>query len=83
MDMIFCAQQLMEKATEHNTKLFMLFIDLRKAYDSIPREALWCVLKKYGVPHSMLTVIRFLHDGMQAEVTVDGKVAPCLMCVMA
>ena len=30
--------------------VFMLFIDLRKAYDSIPREALWRVLAKYGVP---------------------------------
>ena len=76
VDMIFCTRQLVEKAIEHNTKLFMLFIDLRKAYDSIPREALWCVLKKYGVPHSMLTVIRSLHDGMQAEVTVNGQVAP-------
>ena len=76
VEMIVCARQLMEKATEHNTKQFMLFIDHRKAYDSIPREALWCVLKKYGVPHSMLTVIRALHDGMQAEVTVDGQVAP-------
>ena len=54
----------------------MLFIDLRKAYDSIPREALWCVLQKFGIPQSMINVIRSLHDGMQAEVTVDGQVAP-------
>ena len=44
-DMIFCARQLMEKAREHNTALYLLFIDLRKAYDSIPREALWQVLR--------------------------------------
>ena len=75
-DMIFCARQLMEKAIEHNTKLFLLFIDLKKAYDSVPREALWCVLRKYGVPPSMLNVVRSLHDGMLAEVTVDGRVAP-------
>lgn len=54
----------------------MLFIDLQKAYDSVPREALWRVLIKYGVPQSMLNVIRSLHDGMSAEVTVDGQVAP-------
>ena len=40
IDMIFCARQLVEKAIEHNTKLFMLFIDLQKTYDSVPREAL-------------------------------------------
>ena len=32
IDMIFCARQLIEKAREHNTRLYMLFVDLRKAY---------------------------------------------------
>ena len=35
-DMVFCACQLVEKAIEHNTKVFLLFVDLRKAYDSVP-----------------------------------------------
>ena len=30
----------MEKAREHNCLLFTLFIDLKKAYDSVPRAAL-------------------------------------------
>ena len=54
----------------------MILIDLQKSYDSVPREALWHVLQKYGIPQSMINVIRSLHDGMQAEVTVDGQVAP-------
>ena len=32
-DMIFCARQLIEKSLEHNAKLFLLFVDLKKAYD--------------------------------------------------
>ena len=58
-------RQLMEKAIEHNTIVFMLCINLHKAYDSIPQDALWRVLAKYGVPPSM-----------KAEVTVDGQFAP-------
>ena len=49
MDMIFVARQLFEKSREHDESLFALFVDLRKAYDSVSREALWQVLKKYGV----------------------------------
>ena len=49
-DMIFCVRQLIEKAREHNTKLYLLFVDLRKAYDSVPRQALWVTLKKFGIP---------------------------------
>ena len=34
--MIFAAQQLVEKTGEHDNLLFVLFLDLRKAYDSVP-----------------------------------------------
>ena len=72
VDMTFCVRQLVEKAIEHNTKLFLLFVDLRKAYDSVLRAALWCTLQKYGVPDVMIELIRSLHDGMSATVTVGG-----------
>ena len=69
-DMIFAARQLVEKCREHDDVLFMLFVDLRKAYDSVPRSALWKVLEKCGVPPVMLSIIQSIHDGMQAEVRV-------------
>ena len=62
----------MEKAIKHTTKLFLLFVDLRKAYDSVPRVALWRVLQKYGVPDVMVELIQSLHDGMSATVMVGG-----------
>ena len=52
----------------------MLFVHLYKAYDSVPRVALWCALQKYGVPDVMIELIRSLHDGMSATVTVGGRV---------
>ena len=45
-------------------------------YDSIPHQALCCALKKCGIPQSMLKVICSLHDGVRAEVIIDGHVAP-------
>ena len=69
-DMIFAARQLVEKCREHDGVLFVLFVDLRKAYDSVPRPALWRVLEKCGVPPTMLSIIQSFHDGMQAEVRV-------------
>ena len=46
VDMIFVARQPVEKACEHHDVLFILFIDLKKAYDSVPRDVLWRVLEK-------------------------------------
>ena len=67
--MIFCVCQLTEKARENNIKIFILFVDLCKAYDSMPREAMWLVLKKYGIPTPLVHIINSLYDGMKAEVT--------------
>ena len=51
--------------------LYMCFIDLQKAYDSVDRELLWVVLARFGVPEKMLTVIRQFHEGMRARVRTD------------
>ena len=73
-DMIFVARQLVEKAREHGKSLYVLFVDLRKAYDSVSRQALWKVLEKYGVPEKMLNVVKSFHEGMHAEVRVGSTV---------
>ena len=37
--MIFVARQLVEKTREHDDALFVLFLNLKKAYNSVPRLA--------------------------------------------
>jgi len=74
-DMIFVARQLMEKTREHGDSLFLLFVDLKKAYDSVPRDALWTILEKCGVPTRMLGIIRSFHEGMYAGVRVGSTVS--------
>lgn len=54
IDLIFVTKQLVEKYHEHNNVLFVLFAELRKAYDSVPRATPWSMLKQYGVPPTML-----------------------------
>ena len=38
--MIFTICQLVEKSWEHRAKSLITFIDLKKAYDSVPRSAM-------------------------------------------
>ena len=45
VDQVFCLRALMEKAHEFHTPLYLCFIDLTKAYDSVSRSALWNVLR--------------------------------------
>ena len=55
-----------------NIPLCMCFIDLKKAYDSVDRQALWAVLARFGVPDKMLIGFRQLQECMRARVRTDN-----------
>lgn len=72
VDMIFAARQIQEKCREQHQDLYMAFIDLTKAFDTVHRPSLWKVLSKMGCPDKLISIVRLLHDGMKASVIVDG-----------
>ena len=72
-DMIFTIRQLVEKSWEDTTKSFFTFIDLKKAYDSITRVAMWRVLKKLGVPEKTVQLINSFHREVKAQIRLDGS----------
>ncbi len=71
-DMTFAVRQLAEKVIEHRTKAFFVFIDLKKAYDSVPRNGLWEVLLRLGVPAKLVDIIRAFHTNMSTCLRMDG-----------
>ncbi|EXC17267.1 DNA-directed RNA polymerase II subunit [Morus notabilis] len=73
---IFLLRMLMERYRETNTDLYIVFIDLEKAYDRVPREVLWWVLEKKGVHVRYIKVIKDMYDGVVTSVrTVGGYTA--------
>ena len=71
-DMVFVARQLQEKSKEQHQELFMVFVDLAKAFDTVNRPLLWEILRKFGCPPAFLAVLRALHDGAMGRVTSAG-----------
>ena len=58
IDMIFTARQLQEKCQEQNVDLYMTFVDLTKAFDTISRERLWKIMAKFGCPAKFIAMVR-------------------------
>ncbi len=55
---IFAMKMLVEEYLEKDKSLYTAFMDLEKAYDRADREALWNVLKIYGVGGQLLKGIQ-------------------------
>ena len=58
INMIFTARQFQEKCKEQNVYLYMTFIDLTKAFDTVSREGLWKIMAKFGCPAKFIAVVR-------------------------
>ena len=55
----------------------MAFIDLEKAYDKVPREALWEVLgQELDVPPDLLYGIRAMYHETRSQVTTPAGTSP-------
>ena len=51
----------LRKRQEHNLETYVSFVDLVKAFDSVPRAALFKVLRRYGLPDHFINVVIRLH----------------------
>lgn len=66
-DQIASLRIVVEQSLEWNSPLYINFIDYEKAFDSVDRETLWKLLRHYGVPEKLVTLIRYIHRGMIAS----------------
>ena len=73
MEAIFLIRQLMERYRKQKD-LHMVFIDLEKAYDKVPRHVMWWALEKHKVPTKYITLIKDMYKDATTFVrTCDGN----------
>jgi len=80
-DAIFTVRQLIAKRREHGLETWILFIDLVKAFDRVPRELLWQVMLKYGVPPKIVSLLIALHELVHVKFEIDGVVRVLLSII--
>ena len=75
MDQIFSVKMTVEKYLAKDRKLYAAFMDLEKAYDRVDWNALWDVLKIYGVGGQLLDGIKAFYKEASACVRVNGEMS--------
>jgi hypothetical protein len=68
MDAIFLIRQLMERCMEQKKNLHMVFTDLEKAYDKMPRDVMWWAMQKHKVSKKYITLIKDMYDNVVTSV---------------
>jgi hypothetical protein len=66
-----------QKRNKHNLETLVLFVDLVKASDTVTRDALFAVLRRYGLPNQFLNIIIRLHKKVKIKVkngSVDSEI---------
>jgi hypothetical protein len=73
IEAIFLIRHVMERYREQKKDLHMVFIDLEKAYDKIPRNVMWWALDRHKVPTKYVALIKDMYNNVMTRVrTSDG-----------
>jgi Reverse transcriptase (RNA-dependent DNA polymerase) len=59
----------MERYQELKRDLHMIFIDLEKAYNKIPRNIMWWTLEKKRVPTKYVTLIKDIYTNVESSLS--------------
>ena len=71
---ILALRRIIEGVKKHNLKATLIFVDFRKAFDSIHRERMFELLLAYGIPRKIVQAIELMHEGTKAKViSPDGE----------
>ncbi|CAL5326839.1 unnamed protein product [Camellia sinensis] len=68
MEAIYLLRRVIEKYKEKKRDIHMVFIDLEKAYDRVPRDIIWWALEKKGVTKGYIDVIRDMYEGVVTNI---------------
>ena len=68
-------RQICEKYLGKGKDVYFAFLDLEKAYDRVDRDAMWNVLRVYGIGGRLLRGVKSLYVGSKACVRVGNEVS--------
>ena len=73
-EQIFNLRILCEKYLQHQQDLYHVFIDSKKAFDSVWHAALCATMKKYNISTSLIRVIKNLYDKATSTVLFNSSI---------
>ena len=75
VDRILALSLISQTRREFRQPLYATYVDLKAAFDSVYRPALWQLLTVLGVPEKIIRLVSALYSGTTSRVRVDGQLS--------
>jgi hypothetical protein len=62
---------MIQKKLEYNGTVHQLFINFKKAYNSVKREVLYNILLEFGIPKKLVRLIKVCLNEIYSKIRVD------------
>jgi sorting nexin-29 len=66
---------MLEKHTEHDSDLYMLFVDFKQAFDNVNRKKLIEAMNKMRIPHKVIRMVEMTMNNTKAKVKIGNKLS--------
>jgi hypothetical protein len=83
VDHIFFICSVREKKWEYSEAVHQLFIDFKRAYDSVKREVMYFILIEFGVPMKLVRLIKMCLNETYSRVWVGKHLSDILVVMNA
>ncbi|KAJ4425798.1 hypothetical protein ANN_27423 [Periplaneta americana] len=70
-EFLVTSHRIMEKKWEYKGTVHQLFIDFKKAYDSVKREVLYDILIEFGIPKKLVRLIKMCLSETYSRVRIE------------
>ena len=74
-DHVLSLMTLAQKYRKTKTPLYATFVDYKKAFDSVPRQALFLKLSKLGICGNFYNVLRNMYSNSTAQIKLSGHLS--------
>lgn len=75
IDHLFSLTQILEKLSAVNKEVHLLFVDLKKAYDSVPLIKLWEALETTNVNIVIIKAVKELYNNSYIRIKIGNKLS--------
>ena len=79
IDNILTLRQVTDKRLAHNLETHLVYVDLQKAYDSVPLLKMWEAMKRQGVKNVYIKAVRNLYSGNISCVKIGNTLSSSFM----